>query len=57
MRNELVHRLVYKTFYADTELDIDHIDKDRSNNAIYNLVAVTKSENNSNRKEIYIISQ
>lgn len=44
----LVHRLVlstYDIFIPDGNLDVNHIDGDKSNNHIHNLQWVTKSEN------------
>ena len=50
-----VHRLVGIAFcnVPDNfrELDIDHIDRDRSNNSYSNLRWATRIENNENRKE------
>ena len=48
----LVHRLVAETFLEDfnKELDVDHIDRNRTNNHVSNLRCVTRSENNFNRE-------
>ena len=46
-----VHRLVYKTFIKDIlkDMEIDHIDKDKTNNKLNNLRLVTHQQNNFNR--------
>ena len=45
------HRLAWLYVYGEwPELDIDHIDGDRSNNRISNLRCATRSENGQNRK-------
>ena len=45
------HRLAWMYVYGEVPLfEIDHIDRNRSNNAIDNLRAATSSENNLNRK-------
>lgn len=43
----MVHRLVYWLYYHNLPIDkeIDHIDKNRANNAITNLKLATRSEN------------
>ena len=46
----LVHRLVYKHFgqildFEERELEINHIDFNKSNNCIWNLEAITSNEN------------
>lgn len=48
-----VHRLVLETFVGPPPpgCEADHIDRDRSNNALSNLRWVTKSENNKNRRD------
>ena len=51
----LIHRLVYDTFKVikDNKKFIDHIDRNKLNNYIYNLREVTGTENNKNRNVIY----
>ena len=46
-KSEWLHRAIYEAFYGEIPLgkEIDHIDNDITNNCIYNLQAVTKSEN------------
>ena len=47
------HRLVWKYYYGtDPQGEIDHIDRDRSNNNIWNLRSVTPSENNINKERV-----
>lgn len=43
-----VHRLVAKAFIGDSNMDVDHIDGNRSNNAVTNLRYVTPRENAMN---------
>ncbi len=44
-----VHRLVWKWWYGTDPLEIDHIDKCRTNNRITNLRSVTNTQNAQNR--------
>lgn len=46
-----IHRLVYTTFIGNIpeNMEIDHIDRNRENNHVYNLRCVTKKENCKNR--------
>ena len=46
-----VHRIIWVMHHGDTHLQIDHINRDRTDNRLSNLRAVTKSMNlfNSNR--------
>jgi len=48
----LKHRLVYQYHYGDLEQEqqIDHIDRDKSNNRIENLRVVDQTQNNYNTK-------
>lgn len=51
----LVHRVIYSLqnkHNLQTNLVIDHIDNNRTNNAIWNLRAVTASDNSKNRQDI-----
>ena len=52
----MLHRLIWMWHGNDLiqGLEIDHIDRDRSNNKIENLRQVTKSVNNANRKSVYV---
>lgn len=49
--NYLLHRLMWLWYYGefDEGMEIDHIDGDKSNNAIYNLRLATRQENATNR--------
>jgi hypothetical protein len=44
------HRLAWKLVNDDEPSELDHIDRDPSNNAIHNLRAVTRTENLMNRR-------
>ena len=46
-----VHRLVYYTFFpdADRTKQINHLDKNKANNKLWNLETVTLRENNTHR--------
>lgn len=46
-----VHRLVAQHFLGNSELIVDHIDHDRSNNNLSNLRYVNARENSSHRKD------
>ena len=50
-KNELLHRLVGKTFCKKQsgEVEVDHIDKNRSNNKSSNLRWATGSDNQRNK--------
>lgn len=50
----VVHRLVAETFLPNLEAkpEVDHKDRDRSNNCVDNLRWVTKSENRRNRSDV-----
>lgn len=41
-----VHRLVCLCFYGESELHVNHVDGDKSNNHLYNLEYVSQRENN-----------
>ena len=41
----LVHRLIALTFLGDADLNVNHIDLDKSNNKVLNLEWVTQKEN------------
>lgn len=44
-----VHRLIWKWWYGTDPLEIDHIDRCRTNNRIVNLRSVTNHQNTQNR--------
>ena len=46
----LVHKLEMIAFYGDSDLEIDHIDRNKQNNCLTNLRYVTRSENINNAK-------
>ena len=43
------HRLIMEAFVGESEQDVDHIDRNRSNNNFHNLNYCTSSENSLNR--------
>ena len=51
MKPFYVHRLIAQAYLSDysEELEVDHIDRDRSNNKVSNLRMVTHQENNYNQ--------
>lgn len=50
----LAHRLIYRMMVPDSidELEVDHVDEDKSNNRWKNLRAGTSSQNKYNRKHL-----
>lgn len=46
------HRLAWFYIYKETPHEVDHIDRDRSNNRIANLRSVNRSLNNHNRTDV-----
>jgi len=56
-KGKLIHRLVAEAFIPNTNnlTEIDHIDRNRTNNVVSNLRWITRSENclNKERKELY----
>jgi hypothetical protein len=60
-RTIAVHRLVAETFLGerhkqDSNLQVDHIDRDKVNNNLKNLRWVTRSENIKNRNKILSVN-
>ncbi len=47
----LVHRVVMAVFNSESDLQVDHIDEDKTNNAIWNLRYVTCRENHTHYNE------
>jgi hypothetical protein len=45
----LEHRVVWLMTYGNLPKELDHIDRDKSNNSISNLREATRSENNRNK--------
>lgn len=56
-RRFFVHRLVLKAFVGPCpdEHEVDHKDRDRSNNRLDNLRYATKSQNNRNKRNNYMV--
>lgn len=52
--NELLHRLIYKTFIGEIpdNMFVDHIDRNKSNNSLDNLRLVTASQNSINSNNV-----
>jgi hypothetical protein len=52
--NKNVHRLIAQAYLSDysKDLEVDHIDRNRSNNKISNLRMVTRSENAHNKSYV-----
>ena len=48
-KNYPVHRLIMEAFVGESEQDVDHIDRNKSNNNFHNLRYCTRSENMLNR--------
>lgn len=44
-----LHRLIWKWWYGSDPLEIDHIDRNRTNNRIVNLRSITNAQNTQNR--------
>lgn len=51
-KQTLLHRLVAEHYFDnwDADLEVDHLDRDKSNNNLYNLRLVTSSENKFNQE-------
>jgi hypothetical protein len=52
-KRSTVHRILYEKYYCielTPDIEIDHIDNNRSNNTIKNLRAVSRSQNKENKK-------
>ena len=54
-KNYSVHRTVANGFLGNPEIhdlyEVDHIDRDKTNNAVYNLRYTTKSQNQMNKSK------
>lgn len=51
--NKYLHRLIFENFYGIkllSNIHIHHLDEDKSNNEIWNLIPMTKQEHNSLHK-------
>lgn len=48
----LVHRIIWKMVYNEDPIEIDHIDRNRSNNKLNNLRAIKLGVNQQNRPNI-----
>ena len=48
-----VHRLIMEAFEGPSEQEVDHIDRNKTNNNFHNLRYCTRSENNLNRDYCY----
>lgn len=55
VKKELVHRLVCKAFLGDSDLQVNHKDGVKDNNALTNLEWMTQSENSIHR--LYVLDQ
>ena len=47
-----VHRLIMEAFVGESEQEVDHIDRNKTNNNFHNLRYCTSSENNLNRESV-----
>lgn len=47
-----VHRLIALAYMGESELEVNHIDGVKSNNALYNLEYVTKAQNQVHRSQV-----
>ena len=48
-KNYFVHRLIMEAFVGESEQEVDHIDRNKSNNNFHNLRYCSRSENSLNR--------
>lgn len=51
-KNFYLHRVMAKAFFGDSGLEVNHIDGNKSNNALSNLEYVTRSENQRHRYDV-----